>query len=751
MRRVRRWLPIVLIGLSASACNRFLDPEDNCRFSALADVTAATALCDYAAAISEGDRNIDTFRGKTAVDNYARALAFAQSLTGNELREVETLLNANRSDLICRAAYGQLIGNVQELLRFLNDLLDPLIRGAVSLANGDSGGSSSLSKLLPAQSLEYELDFGDQIANYYAANLEDPFDGIAAAHEILETIPDCEYLATNDHNLAFNPNAFATPGVPIRLGSNLDPTDRKLLEDPDALLIQIRTGRRWDLSEARVIRFVVELIRGIVLSVAAHDLTINDAQLTQLTDWILKVFNNGSNLLDMLECGTIVNVPGISQSSPYYGQPIDSAREAEADDANPNGRVDTPGECALAVADNYTGKPLSFWLRRLGFLMDDPRTFDRDENRWEPFIRQVDNALAASFGAMAPLPESLVRRTVRHGGRIDLDEILAEYSFIFDDQNNDGVLNRGDRIGFSIEEDIQLKIPDAIAELAGINPGDLDGIKDVIRLLLPQITQQTIPSDEFVVALGEAISTLRDQFASVDDPTVQTQLFRMIDLQPIISATFFFGSDPFPDVLAFDFGKGLAYRPDTDPAGPSPLPLRAILPYWEVATATTPQGASINVNEFIIEEEIAPSETTQYAWQTTGDTTHFRAGVSAYTFRFPLDPDLGEVPQTFFVDGPPAPLPADCEAPQDQAESGVMNLLFGSSPGLMYLYLQNPSFNGAMYVKIPSSLACPGDPSGFSDYAPADLYTAHRAMIEAANWFNENFSLTDLLSFAGGG
>ena len=715
-------------------------------------------MCEYAQAISTADAYLDQFNGLLASENYQRAIEFAASTTA-----------INPAFNTCRPTYGKLLGEIQQLLFLVNDLLEYVVAlattgGAEAIADGITskpgrGGFSAL------QTIDFDFEFGQLLLNFYDGSIRKKFESIAELHDRLENLPDCEFVANNTHALAFNPNAFVEPGVPLRLFNNKSLA--QLENEPEALMLELRMGIRWDVTEVRIARFFVDVIRGILYSIVAHDLTIDEEQVLQGTDWALKIFNQGSNLLDIVECGGLI--PGVSSS--FFGSDISLELEQEAcendvangviestSQCNFTGVVDTNEECRLAVRETVAPLTLAQHFRSLGFIADNPQTFTRHSVRWTPYMSEVDNHLAESFAAAANLVAGMVQRSVRYASDIAIDQRLAEFSFLFEDNNEDGILNGGDRIGFQVQPSIKLKLPQSILDALGIDESGLGSLTNTLNLLLPQVLQQTVPNDEYVRALQTSVETLRDQFLSVDNTDVVSTPFALTTLQPVISASFLFGEEPIPDALAFDFGRG--FRASSDATDLSPVPLRELMPYWEAVPGETPQGAFVIINEFIIEEELLASAVTTAPWQNTdvvsvpgatGDARHFKTGANAYWYFNPKGV-TNSTAQVFF-DGLASPLDYDCDSPESHPDSDIFAQVFGVQQGLMYFYFQDPSFNGALLTKLSGVAgisACPNDSgkAGASgNFETADLYSMHRAFIAVTAWFNNNFVISELLGF----
>lgn len=726
-------------------------------------------FCVYASAISTADEQLDAFQGEAAAKNYQIAIDYAEAASAEVIRkdglEIGVRFNA------CRPTYGKMLAEIQKLLHFVNSVVEEpagkLLSGEYEDLLATLGGAAGL---VPTQ-IDFDYEFGQNILNLYAESMKQSFDEIARLHNVLETMPDCEFIATNNHALAFNPRAFVSPGLPLRLLNNRALNDPRLLNDASSIALEIRMGLRWDAAEARIVRFAVEVIRALLFSLIAHDLTIDEEQVLQASDWLLDVLNQGSNLLDLAEC----NVPLLS--SPFTGarfEPCsieDALYSANPDPVRNNCVVDTPEECQLYVAQTIEGFSLAHYIRRLGFVMDNPKTFARHETRWTPYISQVDNSLAAAFAGASDLVEGMVQRSVRYAGDVATDERLAEFSFLFEDNNEDGILNRGDKIGFQVQPDIKIKLPDKLLADLGLSEDDLDSIIELLNVFLPQVLQQTIPDDDYVQALQSSVEILRDQFASVDaTAAVETEPFVLASLQPVITASFLFGEEPVPNSIAFDFGAGL--RASSEPTDMSPVPLRDLLPYVTMILGYTPAGGAVPVNEFIIEEELRAdaNPTFDFSWQTTGvapwnngDVPHFGNGGSDYTAFNPKAegcqanlPDVDVDPDCLYTVPRPEPtLEADCDAPENQPPSDLFANVLDIDQGIMYFYLPDPSFNGALLTFIGDGsgiTTCPGDNGrpGRNGFEPADLYTFHRSFIKLAAWWNENFTISDLLDALGG-
>lgn len=706
---IRFWVPILVAALASTACSIADPPPPPC-----SDIT-----CRYATAISEADLKLADFGGVNAANVYEQAYNIAQaSLT-------DTTLAAPLDT--CRPLYGQLLGHTQEILKVINGPLAAAIDAFLALGdNGNNSGGGlfkaglALAKLRAAQdSGLFEFDLGRSILNFYDANFREHMERIVEIGAELETMPDCVFLANADAA----PNQFQEPGVPFRLLTN-DSIAETLANNPDALALELRWGQRWDLVEARFLVLLTELARGLLFYVIGHDISVDDQQMAQALLFAQRL------VLNVIECQTA--------GSLFFGEAIDPEVEQSvpADERGPvDGEVDSAAECqAWANNRDLEAQAFSNILRDLGFLGDNPKTLARHQilddagevvtaqSRWNVYMLDVDNRLANAFRNASPIFSDMIVRTVRHGADANQSARLQEYALAFDDVNGSGAVDVGDLISLDIES-VKIAISDSLAESLGF--GDAEGLEQAVELALSTFLQLRVSSDDLVTSIQAVVDNLAAQFSAVEDASITPEPFRISDLQPILAATSLFGDDAIPDALQLNFTEFL--REGTN----SPKPLREMLPYWEAVTRFNTQGQMEWINQFIIEEEVAPGEVTGgFSWRVSGDTGHFRAG--GYTA---LDPTIGIQPVgDAAVPVPGANIPADFWSPEDNG---------GAT--LLYLYFQDPSFGGLVQTKTAGLANVDPHPGDSNTFVTPDLWQLHRAMIAYLRWFDDNFLLAQLL------
>ncbi len=773
---MRRQSPILLLAavlILQAACTSFDDPPPVCKEDLTSfgyKFTEESLECRYIEKVKTADEQLNNFNFEGARVNYFAALDLVRQFNRNAgavTSATASLQDDTTGDFVldaCRPTYGVFLSAVQRLFSVINAPLALLVGLAVDPDDfgdvlGSVGFAPSLGGLLPSDH-QLEQDLGDLVLNFYTGSLQRAFTNIIEAEAQLETMPDCVFIANDSENFLNGGSRSDTfdekPGVPFRLVSNDSVEEVARGASQQFIAVELRMGERWDLAEARLIRTIVESVQGVLFAIIGHDLTIMEDQISFATQWALDLVS-GVGLIDSLECGVLPVVgtelteggPALERNSPYFGTAIDPEVESRAEDTNNNGIVDTVLECFEAARTATAQFTWTKHVRALGFLMDHQQTLARHETRWDQYFLRVDDSFANAFRTAEPLLDDLIRRTVRHSNITDQDDLL-EYAFVFDDADTDGLVGQGDGIGFQIV-DIDLHLP-------GISQSDLDTLEDAI-LLVNSFIIVTVSSDDVIRVLNELVNNLANQFSAVDDPTIESERLNLFNLvQPLIGTTAFFGSNAMPDVFELDFTAGFRNDPD---AG-SPKPLRELLPYWEMVTGFTESGGAINVNEFVIEEELANGQDAYFPWQTTGeyvngtlvnggDSPHFQTGPDAYGA---LDPEISVFQPWIFFDGPNAQVPPDCMKPEDNPDSDTQEIASASGlniaerGGLSYTYWQDPSFNNLLYVRTSTiQPTCANDSTSFQ---PATLWSIHRATIAMQRWFDEEFSLGSLLSQFGG-
>lgn len=693
MGGLRKGSRLLLLAVAGllAACSIERDPEPGCN----------DAGCLYNKALESGHGMLDDFQGRRAVELYTQAIDLA--------------LNPNNADFeldLCQPTYGRMLGSTQQFISVFNLLIENVVN-LVGLAAAPG---------LQPMTTRYAVDLGEFITNYYIANFRGPLERIATdAAALLE---DPRLNGERGVACVFEFGA----GVPFRLGNN-DPLPKLRRDKPGAVAVELRIGERWDAAEARLLRFLADGVSGFLFYWMAHSIELNSDQIAQLIGRVTK------DVLDpVLAC--------FDATSPQYGNLIDEADERAAGTENPDGVVNTVNECLyLTPTLEYEFTEI---LRSFGWLAgDNPRTLARASDRWDVYMPEAPRRAASAWGALEFWFDSLVERVARHGNEPRASLLMESYAIFYDDREFDGIVNRGDSIGLNVVG-LGLKLPESF--------GDTEQISDSIRLLLTGFLRFEISQTELVDLLETLFRKVAVQHRAAYDPEAETEQLRLTELTPLVATTGFFGADAIPDGIAVNF---TAFYTD-------PVPFRDFFPYWE-ATGSTTWSQSI-VNEFIIEEEmpggvVRGSSGKRFNWMITRptgmpDVAHFATTYTA------LDPEEDAFNPTVPVPSDGIPLPADCLIAEDQGEDFIASLidstgLLYAPRGMLYFYMQDPSFNG--FLEVNSDLligtldrapgcALPGAPWQTSSYQPANLWSFHVAGVAIWRWFISNFDFADLLA-----
>ena len=299
-----------------------------------------------------------------------------------------------------------------------------------------------------------------------------------------------------------------------------------------------------------------------------------------------------------------------------------------------------------------TCRNLGTWLGSSG--NDNFLGFNKDKERRKRFDR-VDNRLAECFGEIAPIVQELEAKKWKQD-----DDVLG-----YLDENGNKVIDGGDEITLgvlSMKTDVQM-IKLILGKYAnGTGP---------IRLTIPKI----IPA-ETIEKFVSLFVKLRDNFAAVDDPSVEHDPVTVDDLNQIIMPV---GFSALPNAVSIDLanlftgpeGKGVA------------KPIKDFLPL-------TYTDISSKLPAFLVEGETTDPVYAKYAFYKNADSTHFGGNT------------------------PLAMIKKDGIGPKN----GFMDL--------MYFGLKDPAFNGAVNVNLG---ALPEEAAEGPDaFATPDQYSFNKAL-----------------------
>ncbi|RMF12054.1 MAG: hypothetical protein D6761_13250 [Candidatus Dadabacteria bacterium] len=291
-------------------------------------------------------------------------------------------------------------------------------------------------------------------------------------------------------------------------------------------------------------------------------------------------------------------------------------------------------------------------------------------------MAQVDNDLATALRALyhkSGSSETGLAAALLHVAATDTDTTDNFIGLV--DNDNSGTINRGDSIVIGLRE----------LHVTGLfsGPSVDGGVWVNLNSGLGNI-------ENLIEASHEIIQTLGDQFASVDDPSIDAPRLGLGPINDIIENTLIldFFLTPLPEAVEFDFGA--FFR--------TPTGLRSLLPVWyddDNDDKTSPV--------FLVEGESWVT-TDAEPYVTFGDTGHFSG---SYVF------EDGGVAQTLNA----ITLAADGVKPSE------LSILVPFP--LPYIQYQDPSFVGVLYVdadKLPIAPESRGD-----GFVLADSYLVNKA------------------------
>ena len=608
---------------------------------------AAATGCDGCGGEPEEEPQVGRSQAELDLENAKRFLTnFEGKRAGDNYRifmNQRRYQDPQRRDAhYCEALYGAMLGDVQHVNKLANNLVAQLVSLAFSgFGAPPEPGQESYQTSASYQPANTEADLGWFLAN-----------GWGAIDTVLGRIGEyASEVTTYEESI---PECGFSIGVEEGIETEFNWIYPLRFGDDRVPIIELQFQGRMDGAEARVLGLFARSLRSAADFILAHDMSMT---------------------IDLAKFATLVGMD----------QGCLAVRGFECLD-----ELGTPRD-----------------LRGISFLFEDNHNLlAKSETRWSRMER-IDNEMIPAFFGMRTFFNSLsVRdRTVRETRAITADEVLDQFFIVYQDRNQDGVVDPGDFLGINIKGIkcdattlVRLASLDAEAEA---NARDMCQTIETLSttIILPMLRSLGAPSQAVLDEVNLFVDRMYGAMRSVEDPGYPYDFVPINSFDNTLEYLFRIGlfDERTPNWLTMDFGSFL-----TDPK-----PLREFLPYW---TSTSTQTGS----RFLM------------------DSDDYTDGVTIFTLpEYYLDgafleskPDPMLVEERgLFLDGAYEsayhgpfnvdPIPADCLNIITTEEITPLGM------PVMAFAMQDPTFNGLLHVNLGAWSDIYRDHLEFTNPAPS--------------------------------